>query len=95
MTEPNPDVSDIPLPDHVVEGELPDPVKAVLGDKLTGEWPDPVKATAPEAESSDEEADLDDDELDESAQSVEGRPAFPAAGPMSGSVVPPGYINPQ
>jgi hypothetical protein len=95
MTEPNPEARDIPLPDHVIEGEPSDEVKARIAERTSGEWPDPVEATAPKAEPDDEDAVRDDDEVDESAAQTRPAVAFPIAGPMTGSVVPPGMVNPQ
>lgn len=97
MTEPNPEAKDLPLPDHVISGDDADAARAQYVNRVGGGGPDPVKATAPRNRPEDEEAeeDLNDDEVDESAEEVRPHAAFPLAGPMQGSVVPPGYINPQ
>lgn len=93
MTEPNPEAQDLPLPDHVLTGDDADAARARYG----GSGPDPVRATAPRHRSgdADEEGRLNDDEDDESADEVEPPVAFPAGGPMQGTAVPPGYVNPQ
>jgi len=97
MTEPNPEAKDIPLPDHVLEGESADEARARYAERVGDDGPDPVNATAPHAKpyDDDEEAELDDDELDESARQKNAGVPFPIAGPMQGTAVPPGYINPQ